>query len=58
MIYNRKRSIKSVNAFILMSDRVSKVRSASAVSKVWSRECFIEEYIDNQCKIVIVYNHY
>jgi len=25
------------------------------VFKVWSRECFIEVYIDNQSKIIIVY---
>ena len=25
--------------------------------KVWRRECFIEVYIDNQCKIVIVYHN-
>jgi hypothetical protein len=25
------------------------------VFKVWSRECFIEVYIDNRSKIVIVY---
>ena len=37
-----------------MADRVSKDWSASAFSKVWSRECFIEVYIDNQCKIIIV----
>jgi hypothetical protein len=23
--------------------------------EVWSRECFIEVYINNQCKIVIIY---
>ncbi len=39
-----------------MSDRVSKDRSASAFSKVWSKECFIEVYIKNRCKIIIVYN--
>ncbi len=34
---------------------MSKDWSESAFFKVWSRECFVEEYIDNQWKIVIVY---
>jgi hypothetical protein len=38
-----------------MSDKVSKDWSASAVSKICSRECFIKVYIGNWCKIVIVY---
>ncbi len=35
---------------------MSKDRSASAFSKVWRRECFIEVYIDNRRKIVIISN--
>ncbi len=37
-----------------MSERVSKELSASAKSLSESRECFIEEYIDNRLLIVIV----
>ncbi len=34
---------------------MSKEGSASAFKRVWSRECFIEVYINNRCKIVIIY---
>jgi hypothetical protein len=37
-----------------MSERVSKELSASAKSLSESRECFIEEYIDNRWLIIIV----
>ncbi len=36
-----------------MSDRVSKEWSTSTFKGVWSRECFIEVYIDYRCKIII-----
>ncbi len=40
--------MRSVNAFILMSDGVSKELSMSSKSLSESRECVIEVYIDNQ----------
>ena len=49
-------SKRNVNAFVITSNRVSKEWNASTFKRVWSRECFIEVYIDNQCKIVIVYD--
>jgi hypothetical protein len=42
-------------AFVLMSDSVSKELSASTKILSKSRECFLEVYINNQCLIVIVY---
>jgi hypothetical protein len=39
--------------FFLMSDRVSKEECEHLLKEVWSRECFIEVYINNQCKIII-----
>ncbi len=38
--------------FFLMSDRVSKEECEHLLKEVWSRECFIEVYIDNQYKII------
>jgi hypothetical protein len=38
--------------FFLMSDRVSKEECEQLLKEVWSRECFIEVYIDNQYKII------
>ncbi len=37
---------------------MSKDQSVSAYFlRGWSRECFIEVYVDNQCKMVIVYDY-
>ncbi len=46
--------MRSIYAFILTPDKVSKEWRMGAFKEVWSRECFIEVYIDNQCKIVII----
>ncbi len=37
---------------------MSKDWSTSAFKKVWSRECFLEVYGDNQCKIINVYKEH
>jgi hypothetical protein len=48
---------RSINAFILMSDRVSKELSASAKC-LSDRECFIEVYIDNRSLFDILYSKF
>jgi hypothetical protein len=41
--------------FYITSDRVSKrLRRKGLFLKGWIRECFVEVYIDNRCKIVII----
>ncbi len=41
--------------FYLMLDRVSKrLKCKRLFLRGWIRECFVEVYIDNQCKIVII----
>jgi hypothetical protein len=39
-----------------MSDRCPKSEAQALNVRVESRECFREVCIDNQCKIIIVYN--
>jgi hypothetical protein len=41
-----------------MSDRVLKSEAQTLRSLDKSRECFLEVYIDNCCKVIIVYNEW
>ncbi len=47
--------MRSVNALILSSDRVSKEWSSSALKVLKGRECFIEVYINDWYLIIIIY---
>ncbi len=47
--------MRSINAFIKTSDRVSKELSTSTTSLNDTRECFIEVYINNQSLFIIIW---